>query len=104
MENLIDELCTLTIKHDLKWDTIDHLIIDGQPYYQKFQHILADKSFFTSYKGQTIIVLYGEVRDFLRQRTVSNFFLQTYVNGQIKRLEFPEVEIVKLHTLISLSL
>ncbi|MGT2961112.1 hypothetical protein [Streptococcus caballi] len=104
MTNLIDELCELTVKHQLNWTTIDNLIIHGQPYSERFQHILTNKSFFTSYKDQTIIVLYGEVRDFINQRTVANFFLQTYTNGHVEKLEFPEVDIVKLHTLITLSL
>ncbi|MCK1257227.1 hypothetical protein O8I67_05045 [Streptococcus uberis] len=104
MNNLIEELCSLTIDHKLKWLTIDNLIIDGHAYSENFQHIIAEKSYFTSFKNQTIIILYGEVRDFINQRTVSNFFIQSYTSGQIERLEFPEVEIVKLHTIISLTL
>ncbi|MCK1204048.1 hypothetical protein [Streptococcus uberis] len=103
MDNLINELVTLTIEKKIKWNTIDHLFIDGHAYSDNFQHIIANKSFYTNYQNKIVIVLYGEVRDFWNQRTVSNFFIQFYSDGKIEKLKFDEHEIVKLHTLITLT-
>ncbi|EHG11699.1 hypothetical protein [Streptococcus intermedius] len=103
MDNIIiNKLSTLTLNHQIKWNTIDHLTVRGTPYSQQFQHILPDKSFFTKYEGKTFVVLYGEIRDFFRNRTIENYFLQEIQGETIEDVNVPEEDIIKLHTIISL--
>ncbi|MCO4527329.1 hypothetical protein QM369_00240 [Streptococcus lutetiensis] len=103
MKEFIDNLCQLTVKKQITWETIHHLNVHGEPYSQQFQHILPDKSFFTNYDGRTLIVLYGEVRDFIRSETVRRYFFQELVGDEIQRLKAPESEVIKLHTIITIT-
>ena len=103
MDTLLRELSQLTLKNQLHWNTIDKLIVNGTPYSTQFQHIIAEDSYFTEYKSQTVIILYGEVRDFFEDRIHKGYFLQTLQQGTIKDINASEREIVKLHTLITMT-
>ncbi|MGT2834054.1 hypothetical protein ACVRZC_01690 [Streptococcus hyointestinalis] len=98
----IDQLCQETLAGHLKWDTIDNLIVNNAPYSLQFQHILPDKSFFTTIESETIIVLYGEVRDIFRDSIKKGYYIQTLVDNNIEDVDIPEVDVVKLHTLITI--
>ena len=100
---LINQLCNLTIDKELKWQTIDNLIVNGQPYSEHFQHVLPKKSFFTDYNGNKIVVLYGEMGAIFDEQIIGQYFIQEISGDQISQLEVPEKTIVKLHTIITLS-
>ena len=100
---MIDQLCNLTIDKELRWQTIDNLIVDGRPYSQHFQHILPNKSFFTEYNGKEIVVLYGEMGGLFDDQIIGQYLIQEISGNQIYQLEVPEQNIVKLHTIITLS-
>ncbi|KPJ21783.1 hypothetical protein [Streptococcus phocae] len=103
MKELIDNLCQLTVKRQIHWDTIDNLNIHGMPYSQQFQHILPDKSFFAKSGDRIFIVLYGEVRDFIRLQTVKHYFLQELIGDDIHKVNASEHDIIKLHTIITIT-
>ncbi|CRQ98852.1 TPA: hypothetical protein TVW26_001807 [Streptococcus equi subsp. equi] len=98
----IDLLCQLTVEKQLFWETIDKLIVNESPYSQQFQHILPNKSFFTEFDSEIIIVLYGEVKDLFSDRIKKGYYLQTLIDNTIEKVNAPEVDVVKLHTLITI--
>ncbi|HEL2382932.1 TPA: hypothetical protein TZS71_000672 [Streptococcus suis] len=102
MNPSIDLLCQLTVEKKLSWKTIDKLLVNEIPYSIQFQHILPDKSFFTEINSKIIIVLYGEVKDLLRDRIKKGYYLKTLTDDTIENVDVPEVDVVKLHTLITI--
>ncbi len=86
----------------LTWKTIDKLLVNEIPYSIQFQHILPDKSFFTEINSKIFIVLYGEVRDFLSGRIKRGYYLKTLIDDTIENVDASEVDVVKLHTLITI--
>lgn len=100
---IIDQLCNLTIDKKVQWQTIDNLIVNGRPYSQHFQHVLSNKSFFTEFNGKTIVVLYGEMGGIFDEQIISKYFIQEISDNQVNQLEVPEQNIVKLHTIVTLS-
>ncbi|TQE88702.1 hypothetical protein FH692_04860 [Streptococcus suis] len=102
MNPSIDLLCQLTVEKKLTWKTIDKLLVNEIPYSIQFQHILPDKSFFTEINSKIFIVLYGEVRDFLSGRIKRGYYLKTLIDDTIENVDASEVDVVKLHTLITI--
>lgn len=102
MNPSIEQLCQLTVEKQLSWKTIDKLIVNEIPYSLQFQHMLPNKSFFTEIDSKIIIVLYGEVKDLLQNRIKKVYYLKILIDNNIQPIDAPEVDVVKLHTLITI--
>lgn len=101
-KELVDKLCNLTLQHQLNWKSIDQLNVNGIPYSNHFQHILGQQSFFTKYENKVIIVLYGEVTDWVDHHKIRHYYLQELTDNTPVTIEAPVRDIAKLHTLIQI--
>ncbi|MVX58202.1 hypothetical protein E5983_00745 [Streptococcus danieliae] len=102
MKDIIDSLVNLTLDHEIEWNTIDKLIVNGEPYVH-FRHILIDQSYFTKYNDKTFVILYGEALNWIDQSTIRQFFFQQIEDNAITDIDFPIKDIVKLHTIIQIA-
>ncbi len=101
MTNIIDSLVNLTLEHEIEWNTIDKLIVNGEPYIH-FQHILINQSYFTKYNNKIFVILYGEALNWIDKSTIRQFFFQQIEDNIITDIDAPMKDVVKLHTIIQI--